>query len=594
MAKRQRFVALLAILSLATAACGTSASPSPSVAPSTAASPAASAAASAAPSPAPSAAAVESYPRNETLYTTGTMWGPPSDASYNPLDPNPEMGTVGLVYETLFLYDPIADTFTPWLAESGTWTDATTYTIKTRSGVTWSDGQPFSAADVAFTIGLAKLKAVGSNIWNYVTDATATDDSTVVVKFSNPAYQEWAQWTYNSPILPQHIWAAKANEDILKDKNPNGVGTGPYMYKTAAQDRMVYVKNDNWWAKTALNIDVQPKYIVDIVNGANNIALGLLMQGGIDLSNNFLPGVATLVDKGYVSTYYKQAPYMLSANTAWLATNDAKKPMDDAAFRQAIAWSINVPDIVNKVYGNIVKAADPTGLLPTWSKYVDTAQRDALGFKYDPAKAASILAAAGYKKGGDGFYTNKDGSPLKLTVVVPTGWSDWEAARDVIIASLKAAGINAEAKIADYNARTAALQKGDFDLAVVNDVQLGSTPWTYYDFMFRQPLQDPAAKNRNYGSFSNADAWALVQQLDKTQVSDVAGMQAITSKLQKISLTDMPIIPLWYNGAWSQVSNAAWTNWPSDGGLHVYPVTWNGYWQMSAIKMLTEIKLVTK
>jgi peptide/nickel transport system substrate-binding protein len=520
------------------------------------------------------------------------MWGPPSDASYNPLDPNPEMGTVGLVYETLFLYDPIADKFTPWLAESGTWTDATTFTMKTRSGVQWSDGKPFTAKDVAFTIGLAKIKAVGSNIWTYVTDATATDDSTVVVKFNNPAYQQWAQWTYNSPILPEHVWASKANEDILKDKNPNGVGTGPYMYKTAAQDRMVYVKNDSWWG-IAAGHPVTPKYIVDIVNGANNVALGELMQGGIDLSNNFLPGVATLVDKGYVGTYYKQAPYMLSANTAWLATNDIKKPMDDAAFRQAIAWSINVPDVVNKVYGNIVAAASPTGLLPTWDKYIDKAQVDKLGFKYDPAKAASILDAAGYKKGGDGFYTNKDGSAIKLTVVVPTGWSDWEAARDVIIASLKAVGINAEARIADYNTRTAALQKGDFDLAVVNDVQLGSTPWTYYDFMFRQPLQDPAAKNRNYGSYSNADAWALTQQLDKTAVDDVAGMQAITSKLQKISLTDMPIIPLWYNGAWSQVSNGGWTGWPADGGLQVYPVTWNGYWQMSAINMLTQIKPVT-
>jgi peptide/nickel transport system substrate-binding protein len=595
MANAKRFMAMLAITGIVVGACG---STSPTASPNQAASSAPSQAASSAPSQAasttPSQSAVESYPRDQTLYTTGTMWGPPSDASYNPLDPNPEMGTVGLVYETLFQYDPVADKLTPWLAASATWTDATTYTIKIRSGVTWNDGQPFTADDVAFTIGLAKLKAVGSNIWNYVTDATATDASTVVVKFNNPAYQEWAQWTYNSPILPKHVWASKANEDILKDKNPNGVGTGPYMYKTAAQDRMVYVKNDNWWAKAALSLDVKPKYIVDIVNGANNVALGLLMQGGIDLSNNFLPGVATLVDKGYVATYYPKAPYMLSANTAWLATNDAKAPMNDAAFRRAIAWSINTGDIVNKVYGNIVQAADPTGLLPTWSKYVDTAQRDALGFKYDPAKTASILDAAGYKKGSDGFYANKDGSAIKLTVVVPTGWSDWEAARDVIIASLKAAGINAEAKIADYNARTASLQKGDFDLAVVNDVQLGSTPWTYYDFMFRQPLQDPAAKNRNYGSYSNPDAWALVQQLDKTAVTDTAGMQAIMSKLQKISLTDMPIIPLWYNGAWSQVSTVAWTGWPADGGLQVYPVTWNGYWQMSAIQMLTQIKPVTK
>ncbi len=447
---------------------------------------------------------------------------------------------------------------------------------------------------MAFTIGLAKIKAVGSNIWDYVTSAEATDASTVVVKFTNPAYQEWATWTYNSPILPKHIWESKANEDILKDTNANGVGSGPYLYKTATQDRMVWIKNDNWWGKTALNLDVKPKYIVDIVNGANNVALGLLMQGGIDLSNNFLPGVATLVDKGYVSTYFKAAPYMLSANTAWLVTNNLKKPMDDPKFRLAIAWSVNVPDIVNKVYGNIVKAADPTGLLPTWDKYIDAAQRDALGFKYDPKKAAELLASAGYKKGGDGFVTNKDGSAIKLTIMVPSGWSDWEAARDVIVTSLKAAGINAEAKIVDYNGLVAARNAGDFDLCLNNEVQVSNTPWTYYDYMFRQPLMEGAGKNRNYGSYSNPDAWALVQQLDKTPVDDVAGMQKITAQLQKISLTDMPVIPLWYNGLWSQVSNVVWTGWPSDEGSHILPATWNGYWQMGAVKMLTEIKLTPK
>jgi len=579
----KRLAVLLAAASIVVGACDSTTGPTAS--PST---PGATPAASVEATPAPTDAGAETYPRNETLYTTGKQWGPPS--TWNPLDPNAATGVVGLQYETLFLYDPLADKFDPWLAESASWTDPTTYTIKTRSGATWSDGQPFTAEDVAFTIGLAKIKAVGSNLWNYVTDATATDASTVVVKFNNPAYQEFATWTYNSPIVPKHIWEAKANEDILKDTNANGVGTGPYLYKTASEDRMVWIKNDTWWAKTALNLDVKPKYIVDIVNGANNVALGLLMQGGIDLSNNFLPGIATLVDNGYVSTYFKGAPYMLSGNTAWLVTNDKKPPLDDAQFRLAVAYAVNVPDIVNKVYGNIVKAADPTGLLPTWDKYVDTAQRDALGFKYDPAKTASILDAAGYKKGGDGFYTGKDGSAIKLTIMVPTGWSDWEAARDVIVASLIAAGINAEARIVDYNGLVDARNSGDFDLVVNNEVQMSNTPWTYYDYMFHMPLMEGAGKNRNYGSYENADAWALVQQLDKTPVDDVAAMQAITKQLQKISLTDMPVIPLWYNGLWSQVSNVVWTGWPSDDGSHVLPATWNGYWQMGAIKMLTDIK----
>jgi peptide/nickel transport system substrate-binding protein len=586
MRNRLGVLALLTVVSLVATACGPAASPSPSApgtAPPTAATPTAAA-------PSPTEAVVGEYPRNETLYTTGKQWGPPS--TWNPLDPNYAMGVVGLQYETLFLFDPLADKFTPWLAESASWTDPTTYTIKVRQNVQWSDSQPFTADDVAFTIGLAKIKAVGSNIWDYVTDATATDASTVVVKFNNPAYQEWATWTYNNPILPKHIWESKANEDILKETNANGVGTGPYLYKTASQDRMVWVKNDNWWAKTALGLDVKPKYIVDIVNAANNVSLGLLMQGGIDLSNNFLPGVATLVNNGYVATYFKGAPYMLSANTAWLVTNDKKAPLDDKEFRKAIASAVNVPDIVNKVYGTIVKAADPTGLLPTWDKYIDKAQRDALGFKYSPAKAKSLLAAAGYKAGSDGFVTNKDGSPIKLSIMVPSGWSDWEAARDVIVTSLKAVGINAEAKVTDYNGLVAARNSGDFDLVLNNEVQLSNTPWTYYDYMFRMPLMQGAGKNRNYGSYENPAAWTLVQQLDKTPVTDVATMQKITSQLQKISLTEMPVIPLWYNGAWSQVSNVVWTNWPAEDGNHILPITWNGYWQMGAVRMLTELKPV--
>jgi peptide/nickel transport system substrate-binding protein len=533
----------------------------------------------------------ETYPRNETIYTTGKQWGAPS--TWNPLDPNAAMGVVGLQYETLFLYDPFTDTFKPWLAESGTWDTAkTTYTIKVRSGIKWTDGQDFTADDVAFTIQLAKNEVLGSNLWTYVTSAEATDATTVVVKFNNPAYQEWATWTYNSPIVPKHIWESKNNADILKDTNVNGVGTGPYKYKTHADDRMVWVKNDNWWAKTALNIDVKPKYIVDLVNGANSVALGRLLEGGIDLSNNFLPGVASIVSGGYgITTYYDGPPYMLSANTAWLVMNDTKTPLNDKEFRKAIAYAINVNQIVTNVYGNIVAPANPTGLLPTWSKYVDQATVAAKGFSYDVTKAKDILAAAGYPIGADGFVTNKDGSAIKLTIEVPAGWSDWEAARDVIISSLKAAGINTEAKTVDYNGLVADRNSMAFDLVINNEVQIGNTPWNYYDYIFHLPQMPEASRNRNFGDYENPTAWALVQQLDKTPVDDVTTMQSITKQLQETFFDDMPVIPMWYNGMWSQVSNNVWTNWPSDKGSHILPCTWNGYWQMGAVLMLTQITL---
>jgi peptide/nickel transport system substrate-binding protein len=321
----------------------------------------------------------------------------------------------------------------------------------------------------------------------------------------------------------------------------------------------------------------------------------------VDLSNNYFPGVKGIVDGGYsVTTYFPGVPYMLGGNTATLIPNTMKKPLDDPAFRKALATAINTSDIVNKVYGSIVTAADATGLLPNFDKYIDKAQDKTLGFSFDTAKAKSMLAAAGYKTGADGMVVNKDGTPIKLVLEVPDGWSDWMQAENSIAASAKKAGINIDAQHPDFNTVVAHRTRKDdatpatFDLQINNDVQVGNTPWTWYDYVFRQPLPSGTAENRNYEGYSNADAWTLVQQLDKTPIEDVATMQKICSQLQQIQLTNTPVIPLWYNGVWAQMSNNTWTNWPaSEGaGRQVMPATWNGYWNMGAVLMLTQLTAV--
>lgn len=552
----------------------------------------------------PAASVAVEYPRNETLYTSGTQWGPPS--SWNPLSNNYAMGTLGLCYETLFIYDPLADKFTPFLAESDKWADATTYVVTLRKGIKWTNGQALTVDDVKFTFDIAdpngafKAGVQYTGLWKFLDKVEVNKDTNeITFKFkADPAYQEVGYYMWQTPILSKALWEKRSAEEITGGANKPPVGTGAYKYQTSDQDRMVWVRNDAWWGKDVFGKLPGPKYIVDIVNGSNNVALGKMLQGGLDLSNNFLPGVASLVNGGYaVKTYFKEAPYMLSANVATLLINEQKKPMDDVKFRTALAWMININDIVEKDYTGIVKAADPTGLLPIWDKYVDKDQVKELGWSYDPEKAKKILADAGYKDvDGDKFLEAPDGSKIALKVTCPSGWTDWMAAIQIISRDAKAIGLNIEPDYPDYGPWRDAQLKGTFDLTLQNEAQVSSTPWSYYKWVFQNPIENIAtAQYGNYGRFDNKDAFALVDELDKVKVGDEAKVKEIASKLQKITLTEMPTLPLWYNGMWAQYNDSVWTNWPSaDGDNHTLPVSWRGYWNMSALQMLLKLEPVAK
>jgi peptide/nickel transport system substrate-binding protein len=547
------------------------------------------------PGEAPAAAPATEYPRNETLYVSGAAWGPAS--TWNPFQPGSlanTTGTIGFVYEFLYSYDPMTGELVPWLAESGEWTDDTTFEVVLREGLTWSDGEPLTAADVKYTYELGQNFAAiwFAPMWNYLTGVEAVDDTHLVFTFEDPLYQEFENNLWNIPIVPEHLWADRSEEDITVGANEAPVGSGAYLYETHADDRNIWMRNDNWWG-----IDVwgtpAPKYIVDIRTSSNNVALGMVVKGELDMSNNFLPGVATLANQGYVQTYYPEAPYMLSANTAVLFLNTTKPGLDDAAFRRALAFAIDVPSIVNVAYAQLVREASPSGLLPSLDKFVDAAVVDELGYSYDPEQAKAILADAGYvDTDGDGFVEGPDGSAIELKVTCPNGWTDWMAAIDIIATSAQAAGMNIVAETPDYGAWNTDLQGGTFDMTLNNWAQMSNTPWTLYNLLFNHPIREQM-QSGNFGRYDNEEVFALVDNLARIPSSDEEGMLAATSAIQTAMLTDMPMIPLWYNGLWSQWSNSTWTGWPTESSENQsLPSTWSGYWQLGGLQTLINLEPV--
>jgi len=568
--RRWRYgAAALGVLTLGVAsACSSSPSSSSAASPSGAASGSAAAGAG--------SGGTLSFPRNETLYTSGTAYSPP--VNWNPLDTGAfATGTQGLIYEPLYLYDPIKGSYVPWLAtgdEQAGW-QGNKYVINVRDGVKWSDGQALTGADVAYSINLAAGSQADPYSANVATVAKATaSGNTVTVTFKGtPGYSEFTGYLWRAPVLPQHIWSKIPASKIATDPNKNPVGTGPMTLNTANTQEVAYQTKTDWWGTKDLNMSFKFKYLVDVVNGSNSQELGQLNAGQIDWSNNYLPGINMLAaaqggNSGYtLKFFYDKSPYMLSGNTVWLEYNTTKAPFNNVTFRKAMAYAVNPTAIAQAVYGGIASPATPTGLLPTLAKngFVDKAAEKSLGATYNPAKAKQLLAQSGY-------------NGRTLTLEAPQGWSDWNSAQTVIAQELNAVGIKVQVTQPSFNQRTANITNGSYDLALDNNAGLDSTPVSYFQRVYQLPIQKQQSAQQNWERFSSPADWALVQQAASTPPTDTAKLNQIFSTLQKDFLQQQPEIPLWYNGVWFQGNTQYWSNFPSSTGSDQnIPAMWNGY-----------------
>jgi peptide/nickel transport system substrate-binding protein len=543
----------------------------------------------------------KTYPRAQTLISSGTQWG--NIAGMNPYVGNYAAGMVGLVNETLLRYDPLKGTYINWLAQSARFTGPKQYTVTVRPGVKWSDGRTFSGTDVAYNVNLGRFNtAFWNNLWANLKQPIAVKGDTVVFNFKGtPNYVQWQNLMWNLPMISPVQAKTITTAARLTTYNPhNPIGTGPYKLDTSGYDtttRVVWAKRAHWWAADQkIAPSPAPRYVIDLVNTSNTNSLSAVLAGVEDLNNNYLPGVSKLVDAGKVHTYFAKAPYMLSANTAWLEPNMTHQPLGDRTFRRALAMSIDISKIVSDDYGHLVLPASPTGLLPTWSGTIDKSLVKTYGFTHSAAKAKALLLKAGYKLDSSGMFMNKDGSKIDLEIAVPQGWSDWEAARDMIVASAKEAGIRIHVKVKDFNTWQSERNTGHFDLLVDNPYQLSDNPWTYWNGIFHLPVITTGTGQTfaNFERYQNTTAWQLTQSLDQTPPSDKAKIKSINDQLQKLMMKDLPLIPLWYNGIWSQTTTKYWTNWPAaNSGRQYIPAMWRGYLQMTGIDAITHLKSTT-
>ncbi|NLL08201.1 MAG: ABC transporter substrate-binding protein [Firmicutes bacterium] len=533
--------------------------------------------------------AVLAAERNQTLIVGGGTWS--QATSWNPLYPNCANGIRGLVYETLFAYSPLTNEHKPWLAESGGWISDKLYEVKLRRNIYFSDGQPLTAADVVFTYELARDNELTyTPLWRNLREVKAVDNYTVQFIFDSPNYQEWQIELYTRDILPKHIWENVPGEDLMVITNDDPVGSGPYKKLLAGPDRNVWVRDDNWWGNAVFG-QPKPVEIVDMIIYENNVALGMLMQRTLDLSNYFIPGVPAIKDLYGLTTWYDGPPYMISANVAMLVLNSQRKPLDDAKFRRALAFAVNPEIIVERVFERMVPVSDSTGLFGGWTEYRDAQVAEEYGFWYDPDLAKQMLADAGYvDKNGDGWIDMPDGSPIDFEIIVPSGWTDWMESIRIIAEAFRAIGINANPAFPDAGLYDERIQTGDFDMCINNyGTGISGSPFSYWNWVANHNINRTHVTEGNYGRYDNQELFDLIYKFNQLPpLSDES--LAVASEIQKILLVEMPAIPFWLNGMWAQSTSQYWTNWPTADNPVGYPCSWANNWQFGTVEMLINLQ----
>src|SRR4051794_18579792 len=213
-----------------------------------------------------------------------------------------------LNYETLTDYSVSDFSAKPALAESwDTSADGLTWTYHLRPGLTWSDGEPLTARDVAYTFNrIRNGKYEQTNYGNYVaamTSVTATDDRTVVIKVDKPTPIMLHLYVY---ILPEHIWKdidGKEVSDFANEPPPGGAGTvgsGPFLVTEHRKGQFIRMKANPNYYRGKPKID---ELVFRVFQ--NDDTLGqALRRGEIDFADNLQANVFTsLKDAPGIKTF---------------------------------------------------------------------------------------------------------------------------------------------------------------------------------------------------------------------------------------------------------------------------------------------------
>lgn len=423
-----------------------------------------------------------------------------------------------------FLTLPSAEDATPTGGVAESWEsseDKLTWTFTIREGMTWSDGEPVTAHDAAFTFNkiMSDPKAAEAN-GSYVVNfkkVSAPDDRTLVIETEEP---QASMTALDVPIVPEHVWSKieDMHDPVTDSIEVVGVGSGPFLIAEYRPNELVRMTaNKDYWRGAPAYDEL---HFIKFENA--DAAVNALRNGEVDFVNRLTraqfdslknePNIETNQASG--RRYRELLMNPGARNADGDAIGDGHPALQDVQVRRAIAMAIDPEVLVDKVLGGYGEL--PGGLVPPIYEDYHYVPDEDVRYSFDPDAANALLDEAGYWRGPDGVRVDSEGRRLEFRLTGRASEDYAQRASDYIVSWLRDIGIEVTKNLVSDNEVDETTSSGHYDLAFSG---WGTNPDPDYILNKQTCAALPAAS----GS-SSSNAFFCDETYDKLYAQQIAEM----------------------------------------------------------------------
>lgn len=554
--------------------------------------------------------AARSIPRERTLIL---QRGGTTIADFSQMNPY-SLGGLGrirdtlnkTIYEFLFYYNHNDGVITPWLATGYAYNDDfTEITINLRDGVEWSDGEPFTAEDVKYTLETIRSTdtlVFAAQMQEWISDVEIIDDLTFKIVLTKPN----PRWLFsflaenseiNLAILPKHIWEGQDPETFSNFDLEQGwpVGTGPYRLVKVSELQQVFDRRDDWWAaKTGFAELPQVERIIRIAGGDAAGAARLFAQSEVDFGGPLAKGdfEAARERNPDLMAWHNEGPSWGTADACGyiLGLNTKVAPFDNPDVRWAINHAIDRQQLVTLAYENsTVPMVMPLSSFGGVLAYADQVQDLVDQYQVDDpdqSKVDELMTGAGFSKDGEGFWVDGAGQRVVMTISTTGGRRPMGPP---VAQQLRDAGFDAIAKHDETGQIVNGIRDGSESAWIEPHCGAAQEPFptfSHFHSKFSAPIGEVTGYRWANSRYENPEYDAILDAMEAMSPSaDDPEYVALFRQAVDIWLRDLPEIVLAEERHVWTFNGRCWAGWPNEDDPYIAPYDLWGAFMLAILKL---------